>query len=41
MAKHCEDDCVVLEQDGEVHDPNDLARRRPAGRRLGQGGRLF
>lgn len=26
VAKYCEDNGVVLEQDGEVHDTDDLAR---------------
>lgn len=37
MEKYREDDGVVLEQDGEVHDPNDMAGRRSTGRCVGEG----
>lgn len=37
MEKHREDDGVVFEQDGKVHDPNDMAGRRSTRRRVGEG----
>lgn len=37
MEKHREDNGVVLEQDGKIHDPNDMAGRRSIGRCVGEG----
>lgn len=37
MEKHRENNGVVLEQDGKIHDPNDMAGRRSTGRCVGEG----